>query len=794
MAEEFLFRLGQQGRGQEIGNKAASLEQLRRLGMRVPAAMVLTGAAYRRYLRGDPGFRPALEAEIARKLDSSTSYAVRSSANLEDSQDHSFAGQFTTVLNVQGRSALAQAVWSIWDTTTTPAVQEYMKRRSIPSEQLCMAVIVQEMVTPVVSGVAFSRNPITGGREIVIEAVEGDGTRLVQEGVTPLRWTFRAGKAATQPQASAIPAAVIEEVAHATARLARRVKKALDLEWVYDGQAVSWVQMRAITSLRGMPVYSNRLAREMLGGLTKPLIWSINIPMVNGAWIRMLSEVIGPNTLTPHTLAKSFHYRTYFNMGLLGEVFESLGIPAESLEMMWGITPGEGKPKFRPQPRLLRVLPRGVRFLHDKWTLDSRLPRKLAELDGAYRAFDLNTLPGSTPQALASQIERLIALTGEAAYYNILVPISMHLYNAILRGQFKKLGIDPARVDMQQNDPAFQQFNPTCRLAALHQAYQALEPDAQSALRELPVGQVLQMERLDGFRRDLLDLFERFGHLSDHGNDFSSVPWRENRETILKMIVNYLPRSEEGAHGKIRLEDALRTAQGRLVLVRRPMLRMLYQRARRFLLYREQISYIYSYGYGLFRPHFLALGEWMARMGWLEQPDDIFYLDWSTIQAVVRQGQPEADLRAVAAGHRQAMDRARSAKLPEIIYGEQPPPVESHVSRRLTGTPTSRGYCTGPARVVCGIEDFEKVQAGDILVIPYSDVGWTPLFARAAGVIAEAGGMLSHSSIIAREYGIPAVVSVPGAMQLFDGVPVSIDGYKGEIMVHDQQEAQIVSS
>jgi pyruvate,water dikinase len=90
--------------------------------------------------------------------------------------------------------------------------------------------------------------------------------------------------------------------------------------------------------------------------------------------------------------------------------------------------------------------------------------------------------------------------------------------------------------------------------------------------------------------------------------------------------------------------------------------------------------------------------------------------------------------------------------------------------------------------VVQGIQDFEKVQAGDVLVIPYSDVGWTPLFARAGAVVAEAGGILSHSSVIAREYGIPAVVSVSGACGLADNSTVSVDGYRGEIIVHDDRE------
>ena len=109
------------------------------------------------------------------------------------------------------------------------------------------------------------------------------------------------------------------------------------------------------------------------------------------------------------------------------------------------------------------------------------------------------------------------------------------------------------------------------------------------------------------------------------------------------------------------------------------------------------------------------------------------------------------------------METARTVTPPSTIYGDTPAPLEQQLGDRLTGTPTSMGYYQGEAQVVRGLEDFPKMRQGDVLVIPYSDIGWTPLFAKAGAVIAESGGMLSHSSIVAREYNIPAVVSVPGA-------------------------------
>ena len=124
--------------------------------------------------------------------------------------------------------------------------------------------------------------------------------------------------------------------------------------------------------------------------------------------------------------------------------------------------------------------------------------------------------------------------------------------------------------------------------------------------------------------------------------------------------------------------------------------------------------------------------------------------------------------------------------LPTIIYGDDPPPIGSHTQNKLKGTPTSKGFYKGPIRVVRGIEDFHKLMDGDILAIPYSDVGWTPLFSKAGAIIAESGGFLSHSSIIAREYGIPAIVSVPGACRLKDGTTVTVDAYQGDVIIHEE--------
>jgi pyruvate,water dikinase len=178
------------------------------------------------------------------------------------------------------------------------------------------------------------------------------------------------------------------------------------------------------------------------------------------------------------------------------------------------------------------------------------------------------------------------------------------------------------------------------------------------------------------------------------------------------------------------------------------------------------------------------LGDHFARRGAIVTREDIFYLYYDEVKDIVEGGDPGFQSQRIVEDRKREIDEVRDLQPPSIIYGDQEPAVLPPSGDSLGGVPTSRGQYTGRAKVLRGLEDFEKLEAGDVLVIPYSDVGWTPLFAKAGAVVAESGGVLSHSSIVAREYNIPAVVSVSGACRLVDNTLVTVDGYRGEIILH----------
>jgi phosphoenolpyruvate synthase/pyruvate phosphate dikinase len=761
-----------------VGSKAENLRFLVRHKFAVPATWVCSWELYVDYQSDGPAAMERLRSELAGCLKPDYSYAVRSSANVEDAPGHSFAGQFDTFLDVRGLDDVVAAVESVWKGAESAGVQTYLERHGTAPQQLRMAVIIQEMVQPQVSGVAFSKNPMTGLNEVIVEAVKGSGVALVQSGVTPQRWVSKWGTWVQKAEGEEIPLSLIEQVVCGTKAIAKAFGKAVDLEWVYDGQSLYWVQMRPITAL-DVPVYSHRIPREMLPGIIKPLVWSVNIPLVNGAWVRVFSEMIGPNDIDPLSLAGHFYYRVYFNMAAIGQILELMGMPREGLELMMGLeVEGPEKPSFRPTSRTYALLPRMMRFVVDKLRFERRVGPFLTTMRGELQGLPDALAESMSEAELLEAIDRNWKLAQETAYYNVIIPLVGLVYARVLKGQLTKAGVDFDVVDLTSGMAEMAQFDPSSHLARLHEKYDGLEPELKALAAEGRHDELRRREEAAPLLEGVRQFLEQFGHLSDSSSDFSATPWRERPGLILSMVAAHTPT---GAGSRLRR----RFEELELPLMRRFVARPVYHRVRRYRLHREAVSSLYTYGYGRLRDYFLALGDRFVQRGILENREDIFYLCLDEVRSIARNGdRPEAYGERVAS-RKAEIEQVRDIVPPEIIYGDKAPPVESRAGQNLQGIPTSRGHYTGTAKVLRGIQDLWKMESGDVLVIPYSDVGWTPLFAKAGAVIAESGGVLSHGSIVAREYGIPAVVSVPGACQLLDNVLVTVDGYRGEVHIHE---------
>lgn len=774
----YIVHLSERHLPQSIGNKAINLRRLSDKRFPVPDTYICCWEAQEACRQNAPAVLEGLAKELERIIDPARSYAIRSSADVEDGLERSFAGQFKTFLNVRGAESILGSIQEIWNSVQSSAVQTYLQTADQPAPPLRMAVLIQEMITPVFSGVAFSKNPITSLDEIVIEAVQGSGELLVQDGVTPLRWVNKWGNWIVQPENSAIPLEVIQQVAAQTASISKSTRRDVDLEWVYDGRDVYWVQLRDITALKQADIYSNKISKEMTPGMVKPLDWSVILPMPTAVWMNFISQVIGKNDIEPASLAKAFHYRAYHNLSVFGKIFETLGMPRESLEIMMGVAPpGIGKPPFKPGLKLIRRIPRIAGFLYDKWRFAARAEEEYPQLEAEARQYSLHPSESLCEQELLALIDRMADLNLRTTYNTVLSILLMQAYNGMLNSLLKKQGVDPQRFDLTESLDELKRYDPSSGLAVLHDLYEQLDDSLKGQILDSDYPSFLALDGIEEFRNKVQAFLLQFGHMSDRTGVFDTVPWRETPEIILHLAASY-QRPAESTLSKVRFQDLkLNGMRGRL-------LTLFYRRARQFRLFREQYSSFYTYSLMLFRVYYLALADRFVKRGLLDEREDIYYLYDQEVRLCVAGQTSGQDFKGLVSQRKQEMGLAKDAVLPTIIYGETPPPLNTQSAQKLAGTPTSRGYYTGKAKVIRGLADFRKLDQGDVLVIPHSDIGWVPLFAKAGAVIAESGGMLSHSSIIAREYGIPAVVSVSGALTLQDDTLLSIDGYKGEIFIH----------
>jgi pyruvate,water dikinase len=727
--------------GDEHGHKAANLRWLIDHGYRVPDGIIVSST-------DDETFESWVQPGQV--------YAVRSSASVEDGAEHSFAGQFASVLNVEGVAAIRDAIAEVMDSAADDRLRPYLSHAGVDPESVRMHVVVQHMVPARCAGVAFSRNPLTGLTDVLIEAVTGTGDALVSGTETPERWVRHWGEWTQQPDDPILPEEVAAELADAVAEMAEAWGAPIDIEWAWDGLEISWLQVRPMTAT-DVPVYSNRLAKEFLPGMIPPLVWSINVPVVNRAWLDLFESVVGPLELEPEDLSRQFAYRAYFAMGAVGDIFEAMSMPRDLLEVLLGIEGGDDRPAFRPRMGVVRHVPRmgrvGWRMARYHHELDRLMPQTQEEL----ARLESRDLGAMSDKGLVSHLTDVEAVVRTVASANIVAPLLFNAYGAMLRRRLAKRGVDAEAIDLGAGQAGLGEYDPTPQLRELAAGLAQLDEDTRQRVRE---GEVELVPGMDAF-------LTRFGHVSDSGNDFSHQPWREDPSVLVPLLEVAAPATSAG-EGEALPDDLSRIDRG------------LAGRAARYRLERERVSYTYTRSYSQFRPAVLEIARRLVERGTLDDVEQVFCLTRREMEDGLLHGRTA--LRELALARRAEMERLADVDMPEIIFGDEfEPAAPSDADHRLQGTPSSRGVVRTTARVVSGIEEADRVAPGEVVVIPYSDIGWTPMLAKAGAIVAESGGLLSHSSIVAREFGVPCVVSVPGAMRIPDGSIVRVDGYTGEI-------------
>ncbi len=832
------------------GGKGAGLARLVKAGFPVPPGFVIAASAFHEPLNSafqltvsDAGSPEAKGLEAARRfclgwdIPAATRrtifdayrrlggpVAVRSSMVGEDAPADSFAGLLDTVLDVSGEDALVEAVRRVLASAFGDRLWAYLRKSPVrtpsassdqkpvpapdpstrpPFAVPSLAVVVQSMVRAEASGVAFSVDPVSCRPGVVVEAVPGLGEDLVQGRVRPDRYRLDPRGELDEvlparPGAPLLPEHLARRLGELVRSVADVAETPQDVEWSWDGRRFQVLQARPISSLAGKRVYSSRIVSDMAPGLVKPLVWSTKYaPIVKNVFGPIFEAIAGPTGIDYTRMSARFYSRVYMDVTLFGELFKRIGLPANFFEVI-AREDKAARRRFRLRLRMLPVLLRLVRFAWRESRIERRVGPFLGSQHGKLDDFRSMDWASQSPDALVGHFRRLQALHADSQWYVVVVTANMLIRSRIMGRMIVKRwpGTDPR--DVIKGYGRRSSLVPFEEIKKLAEEARRLD----RALLELMAGddRFEPVAALAGSEagRELVRRFEaflgRFGFLSANGSDFSETPWVENPRHIWRSIGRLAlrhgsaPSPDDAETHRQEVLGQVRSGFGPL---RRRVFDRLHASTVRYMDCRERVSLLMTEDSYWMRRCLLALGGRLVERGVIAAAEDVFYLFEDELARVLTDPAEGTAAAGRVAARKAELERDAALDPPDTLCGGElarlePPTAEGLES--LSGIGASPGVVKGRARVVRDPAlSTDHFGPDDVLIVPFTDIGWAPVLAAAGGIVAETGGQLSHTSIIAREFGIPAVVSVDNATRLIrDGQLVTIDGTAGRVYLHSE--------
>lgn len=804
------------------GGKGANLGELTAAGIPVPAGFVLTSEAYRVYLKenqifdwmkeellrakGDERQLVSLSAEMRRRIlegavpeeirqELLSAYhemkekrvAVRSSATAEDLKDASFAGQQETYLNVCGEEELVWKVRECWASLWGERAVIYRRRQGYDDREAALAVVVQSMVESEAAGVLFTVNPFNQNREeIQINASYGLGESVVSGRVTPDEYICsrqgeiirsHTGSKETEiiydshgtreipvseerRNAQVLSGGEIKKLTEIAVKVEEHYKEPMDIEWAVKDGNIYILQARAITTLRESPEDKEYEA--------------IKIGKVNGRIKSLMTFMLEKNPFA--------YYPLDYDLSMI------LGAKKEELLAEAGI---DMDMEMNIDDNGVMVLPTGriglnFRIFKIKKILSDWLDGNKNETEGRWRleenrkifdAIKEEKVEQYSLKECADYMQRLYSLMEDNAYARFRYAV----FPAMLAG--RKLGRALKKAD--ENLTAYDLLgNLTYKTVQINR-------DLRELARRFSDNEELENEILNGadyemvIRRypEMKEVIGSFLARNGHKSDFNcycliAKSWNEDKDRLLKVVRPMVLARKEGTDKESETKEKyfsvmqdLRKAVGeKKMQTLEPMIRFY-----RFShVYREETQYLWEGIFEACRRGYRRIQELLSDS--LECRDDLLYLFYEELICVCQCGQIKEEL------YGKIQLRKKYRPIAEKTWEKSKLTVLKTEGDKLRGIGSSTGEAAGRVCIITGPDEFYKLQKGDVLVCKYTDPEWTPLFNLATAVVADTGGSLSHAAIVAREYGIPAVLGCGNASGVLkDGDRVFVDGVKGEV-------------
>jgi pyruvate,water dikinase len=763
--------------------------------------------------------------------------AVRSSATAEDLPDASFAGQQETFLNIQGAEQVLEAVKRCWASLWTARAIGYRARQGIDHSAVSLAVVVQALVPAEAAGVLFTANPLTGRRDqATISASWGLGEAVVGGLVTPDALIVDKSSGVVLERQIAekqvmtarvdggteerpVPAelrrtpVLDDESAAELTRLGAQIEELynipVDIEWALADGTFFILQARPITALpepATEPVVEpavppaaewevpNPRARylrnnivELMADPLTPLFTTLGRRVINRSMKRTLTDALGGSGLVPDDLIVTIHGYAYYNGAFT---------PGQILRILWK-GPGIAKRMFTG--------------IEKRW-LDAR--GQYEETVETWQARDWHALSTeeilhAVPGVFGAAIDYYMALVGG------LIPaawMTEGLFTVVYRRLIQRqddppaptylLGFDSKPIQAEKALYDLAQWAGTHADLSRHLLH---TPMRQFAASDAPAPPDIEANVWRKWQRRFQAHLQQYGR-TIYDLDFVQPTPADDPTPIVQTLKLFLGGEGTDPHARQRSaagrrEEATQAQLGRLKRLRRRLFRSTLARAQKYAPRREDGLADIGLGYPLVRRMLLEIGQRLTEAGGIAEKDDVFWLledEVARAAAALDRGEPVEPI-SDRVTERKALWRARKRVTPPVSMPLPPRwlqrmlpsqfGVEAHITQQapsalIKGVACSAGQVTAPARVLHGPEDFDQMAPGEVLVAAITTPAWTPLFAMAAGIVTDVGGPLSHGSIVAREYGIPAVLGTGVATRrIRSGQTIAVDGSQGSVEI-----------
>lgn len=792
----------------------------------------------------DGSISPSIAEELSERLNSwsglKKAWAVRSSAVAEDSEKLSFAGIHDSFLNVCGLDNILSAVKGCYASLWSPRAVAYRKKMNISDNEVATAVVVMEMVEAKAAGVGFTCDLLSGRQDVmVVNANFGLGESVVAGTVEPDTYYLETEAINAGPRLTAtkigrkqgmtvrrenegtqfVKSAEIssrkvlqDKEIEKLGRLLLRVFDALgnseqhqDVEWVYDGREFVLVQARPVTTLprRTFPALQNQ-----------PDIWSNGnyrdaVPMVQSPLSRRLIKNIidiihymsfnglGYQLPVGIQFSRFYNGRLYCNLpAYQWGMYDSMGSPPEGFNVFWGghqptIDIGDLKPQPGFEERAMKfgaLVNQTRQNAAQTWERVSTSVRKITD----------KALKYWTDQDFITHYDELGQITGAlASEFNLLAAVGSMPVIFLLQALNKYF---EGRELMMLNALM---VGGTEEITSADQGYRLVEL-AEIARKDADAAKYLSGTSFDSssweelpecspFKQAFCEFIKEYGHRAVYELDIINPRWNEDPTYLLGIVQSTMNTADLGKLREEQKEKQKRAwleIKDKVPASEHSSIRDLVRESQAGAAVREKTKSVLALIMNAYRIIAKELGHRFYEIALIKEPDDIFFCTWPELFSVLSGEWDGGGLQVLIAIRKDWMREMESLAPPDVIYGETPKFTElvsQDSSNCLVGVPVAAGKASGSVRLISHPDEGGRLQPGEVMVAPSTDPGWTPLFLKAGAVVMETGGFLSHGAIVAREYGIPAVVNIPGVMSILkEGQTIVVDGDNGKIFLADE--------